>query len=290
MDFRRNAGLISSREQSLLAGATVAVAGCGGDGGLAAETLARMGVATFRLADPEDFGSENLNRQNGCDTSTVGQNKAAVIAGIIRRVNPQAEVSVFEEGITDTNIDDFVRGADLALDETEYTLPRLAVMLGRSARANGVPVLTGLNIGFGALVTSFTPKSMTVERYLGIPPGLSLDEVADFDVALSRWVPRIPRYADLDTFKAIASGTLTAPSVAPGVCLASTLIATEAFNHLTGRRRPIVAPQSLWVDPLERKARLLRWRTLAFTSSALRMSIRSRTGRNEPMPTGAAAG
>lgn len=91
MDFSRNLGFVSPCEQHQLGEALVAIAGVGGDGGLAAEMLARMGVQRFRLADPEVFSSENLNRQNGCDATTLGLNKAKVIADIIRRINPDAE-------------------------------------------------------------------------------------------------------------------------------------------------------------------------------------------------------
>ena len=283
MDFRRNYGLISHREQRALAEATVAIAGCGGDGGLVAETLARMGVGAFRLADPETFSSENLNRQNGCDTTTIGRSKAEVIANVIERINPDADVRLEPDGITADNVDSFVANASLVIDETEYTLHHLGLLLARAAAPREIPVLTGLNIGFGTLVTSFTSRSMTLDQYLGIPPGLPITDAAAVPVGLERWVRRLPNYVDLAMFDQVAKGAVDAPSVAPGVSLTAAAVATEAFNHLTGRRSPVLAPRALWVDLLERRLRVVRSRRAAFYLSLARVLLRTRLRVNEPM-------
>ena len=284
VDFSRNLGFVSPREQHQLGEALVVIAGVGGDGGLAAEMLARMGVQRFRLADPEVFSAENLNRQNGCDVTTIGMNKAEVIADIIRRINPAAEVMVEVEGITPENVDGFVDGADLVIDETEFTRHELAVMIARASRGRSIPVLMGVNIGFGSLVTSFMPSGITVERYLDLPETASLEEVAALSVDVTRWAPRLPAYAHESAFGIVARAEADVPSVAPGVAMAAALIATEAFNHLSGRRRPIAAPRSLWVDAMEARLSVIRWRRLTTITSAARMVLRTRLGRNEAMP------
>lgn len=289
MDFRRNYGLISHAEQQRLAKSTVAIAGCGGDGGLVAETLARMGVSAFRLADPETFSSENLNRQNGCDTTTIGRNKAEVIGEIIQAVNPNATVSIEPKGIAADNVEAFVEGTSLVIDETEYTLHELGILLARASRPRNIPVLTGLNIGFGTLVTSFTPRSMTLEEYLGIPSGLPTEEAAASPVTLERWVRRLPNYIDLAVFDRVARGDIDAPSVAPGVSITAAAVATEAFNHITGRRRPVAAPRALWVDLLERRLRVVRSHRPAFYLSLARVLLRTRLNANERMLPGASS-
>jgi len=122
----RNTGLISAAEQQRLATATVAIAGVGGDGGLLAVTLARMGVRRFRLADPEVFEVENLNRQAASQTDTIGRNKAEAIAARLRAISDDVTAEVFSDGINPDNVDAFVEGCDLVVDETEYTLHHLA--------------------------------------------------------------------------------------------------------------------------------------------------------------------
>jgi hypothetical protein len=125
-------------------------------------------------------------------------------------------------------------------------------MLARAARPAGIPVVSGLNVGFGAMVTCILPASMTLERYLGLPADITLEHATHFDLPLRRWLVRLPRYADGRGLGLVASGRVAAP-VAPGMALAAGLIGTEVFNVLTRRRRPTVAPRTLVFDALERE-------------------------------------
>jgi molybdopterin/thiamine biosynthesis adenylyltransferase len=283
MNFARNAGFVSSKEQEVLGEALVAVAGVGGDGGLVAELLARMGVRRFRLADPEDFEAENLNRQNGCTTRTLGRNKAEVIAEVILAINPDAEVDLYTEGINAANVDTFVEGTSVVVDETEFTLHALAVMLARACRQRSITIVTGFNVGFGCLVTSFQPAAMTLEEHLGLPVEASLDEIAAMSVDLGRWVPRLPSYMHEAVFDAVARGELPAPSVAPGVALASGVVATEVFNVLTGRQAPVTAPAFIWMDALQREMELPSDPAASFERSLAEVRRRTRDGLNPPM-------
>jgi hypothetical protein len=174
----------------------------------------------------------------------------------------------------------FVEGADVVVDETEYTRPQLSLMIARSARPARIPVVSGLNAGYGAMVTTFLPDTMTLERYLGLPADITLEDAANVDLELRRWVVRLPRYGDEAGLRLLASGAVSAPSVAPGVALACGLVVTEVFNVLTGRQRPVVAPRTLWVDAQERRMGIVRFRALAWYGSLLRMVIRSRLGKN----------
>lgn len=281
MNVDRNRGFISAIEQEKLGQAHVAIGGVGGDGGQVAETLCRMGVTSFSLADPEVFEEENLNRQNSSTTMTMGRNKAEVIAETLRAINPNVEVRIFADGITPDNVDEFVSVATLVIDETEYTKPELAVMLARASRARGLAVLTGLNVGFGCLVTSFSPSGRTLERYLGLSESSTLEEISKSEVPLSKWVPRLPGYAHEQAFRLVDAGQISTPSVAPGVAIAASAIVTEAFNHICGRRQPVFAPHWLWLDVLERKSSVIHFPRMVFALSLMRVLYRSRLGLNE---------
>lgn len=198
--FDRNGGFYSPEEQRKIWDSTVSIAGAGGDGGEIALTLANAGVRKFRIADPESFSVENLNRQAGADYSTIGHNKAKVLAKKLRALG--AEVTVYEEGINQDNITEFIQGSDLVLDETEFTMPELGVMIAREARANKLPVLMSLNVGFGSYTNSFDPEGMTFEEYLGIDPNMSIEEIAAYGasnpISIDRWAPHIPSYANVN--------------------------------------------------------------------------------------------
>jgi len=280
MDVSRNWGFVTADEQALLGSVKVAVAGAGGDGGLVAEHLARLGVRRFAIADPECFEVENVNRQAGCDATTLGRNKAEVVAEIIERIAPEAEVHVYPGGISAACASEFLDGAAVVVDETEYTRPHLSLMLARAARPAGISVVSGLNVGFGAMVTCFLPGAMTLERYLGLPAGITIEEAAEVDLPLRRWVVRLPAYADEQGLRLVASGRVPAPSVAPGVALAAGLVATEVFNVLAGRRRPTVAPRTLVFDALEQRTRVVRFRSASYAASLALLVVRSRLGLN----------
>jgi molybdopterin/thiamine biosynthesis adenylyltransferase len=245
----RNRGIITDLQQYRLEKAVVAIAGCGGDGGQLAETLARMGVCNFRLADPEVFSVENLNRQAGCYHSTLGVNKAEVVAERIWDINPSASVKLYIDGVTESNLDLFLSGASIVADEMEYTEHRLAVMLAREARLLSIPNIMAMNVAFGCLVTSFHPNGLTVEEFLGINPDAPINEIAS--------IPRLPGYAESDVVAKVASGEIPAPSVAVGVQLAAGYAAFEVLNYICNRRKPLVAPEVFWADAQEMSSGIL---------------------------------
>jgi tRNA A37 threonylcarbamoyladenosine dehydratase len=98
--FERNFGLITREEQNRLFSARVAIAGCGGVGGLHAHVLARLGIGRFRLADFDTFSVVNFNRQIGATVETVGKSKVAVTTAMIRSIDPLATIEILEEGVT----------------------------------------------------------------------------------------------------------------------------------------------------------------------------------------------
>lgn len=253
----RNRGFVSSEEQDVLQRSHVAIAGVGGDGGLLAIQLARLGVGKFTIADPEVFEVENLNRQAGASVETIDRNKAAVIGETLRSISPEASVRVFENGVTPSNVDDFFAGVDLLIDETEITTPEIAVLLAQRAREQKISNMTVLNIGFACLATSFVPGGRTLEEMLGLDGGGK-------DIDLRRWLPYIPPYASLALLRGFATGEHPAPSVAPGVALAASVGATQAYLHLVGgtgssvRPSPVTAPHALVLDALTGKAKRLR--------------------------------
>lgn len=86
-----------------LAGRHVLVAGLGGVGGHAAETLARAGVGTLTLIDNDRVAPSNLNRQLLALQSTMGLDKVDVMAERIRDINPELDVRVINRFIDPDN-------------------------------------------------------------------------------------------------------------------------------------------------------------------------------------------
>ena len=283
-EFERNLGFYSIDEQAKLNESTVAIAGAGGDGGMLAIQLARLGVGHMRLADPDPFEAQNINRQAACTTETVGVNKAVAVGRYIQEINPNITIELFEEGVQEHNVEQFVEGSDLVIDETEFTIHAIGVMLARASRKHGVSNLMAMNIGFGTTVTAFHPeKGMTFEKMLGLSETASIDEISKAEPEMSGWLPYIPPYADLEVFKKVVSGEKSAPSVAPGVAIAASVAATQATLHLVGRDNnrpdPIYAPNVLMMDAMTGTSKIMKLGKRAHTVSALKMLVNNKLGR-----------
>lgn len=106
----RTIKLIGEEGLSLLKASSVLIVGVGGVGSYAAEAVARAGVGRITLMDGDIVQPSNLNRQLVALTSTLGRNKAEVMAERIRDINPEAEVTALARFYEE----------DDALDLTEY--------------------------------------------------------------------------------------------------------------------------------------------------------------------------
>ncbi|NLY87917.1 MAG: tRNA threonylcarbamoyladenosine dehydratase [Clostridiales bacterium] len=88
----RTIKLIGREAMEKLANASVLIIGIGGVGSFAAEAIARSGVGRIALMDGDDVSESNLNRQLVALKSTLGKNKAKVMADRIRDIDSNIEV------------------------------------------------------------------------------------------------------------------------------------------------------------------------------------------------------
>ncbi len=77
----------------------VAIVGLGGTGSIVAQQLAYLGVRRFLLIDPDVIEPTNLNRIVGATRSDVGSAKVDVAEMMIKRINPEAEVTSLREDV-----------------------------------------------------------------------------------------------------------------------------------------------------------------------------------------------
>ncbi len=256
--FERNLGLVTALEQETLAGSLVAIAGCGGVGGLHAHTLARLGVGRFRLTDVDTFSVANFNRQIGATMETVGKDKAEVTAAMIRSINPAAAVEIFEGGVTRRNADDFVRGAGIVVDGIDFFSLGARRTLFAAARRTGVSALTAGPLGFGASLHVFGPGGMSFDDYFDLHDGQDpFDQLINFVLGLAPGALHAP-YLDYRTVDPAAG---RGPSSIVGTQLAACLVGAESVRILLDRGPSRLAPEYLQVDAYRRllkKGRLPR--------------------------------
>lgn len=89
--------ILGKEEMNRLKNAHVLIVGLGGIGSFAGEFIARSGVGKMTIIDGDVFDVSNKNRQLTALDSTIGRNKAVVLAERIREINPEIELNVIEE-------------------------------------------------------------------------------------------------------------------------------------------------------------------------------------------------
>jgi len=272
-------------------------AGLGGMGYLAAVEMAKLGVGHFSLADPEVFDETNIGRVMGATHKSVGQYKVEVCANEILENNPDAEITVFKDGVNEANVKDFLTGAHLVLDATELSMPELGTMVCREARRIGAVVLNGEYLAHAGQVTAFTPDGMTFEKFMGLKG--TLDEIKGVSIPPERYMAYLPPYGDLKTLAAITppkedkkneaqraqeDDIAPLPSNIIGVGVATQLVLAEAIKHIRLRvgepvfAPPVVAPHVQWLDPSIGRSGHTRHPKLSFYRHAAVMGFNNLIG------------
>ncbi len=90
------------------------------------------------LADFDALDLSNLNRL-GAGVDELGENKAVIVARRIARIDPYLRIEIHRGGVTAENVEAFVGGVDLVLEECD-SLP-IKGMVRQVARRLGVNVL-----------------------------------------------------------------------------------------------------------------------------------------------------
>lgn len=238
----RNMGVITVQEQQKLRRMTVAIAGCGGMGGLIAERLVRVGVGRIKLADNQIFEPSNLNRQFASNLQTLGFNKAESVAAEIKKIAADFEVEVFAQGVTEQNVASFVSGADIVCDEIEFFEIPARIWLHRAARSAGVPVFNCNVVGFGTRIFLFTPESMTMEEFLDIDVNTPLDEDA-IGRLVCRLAPDLPKDIKSEILEEWVFKMHKAPIFGVTPLISAGIVANRIILHYLGYfSRPWLKP------------------------------------------------
>jgi molybdopterin/thiamine biosynthesis adenylyltransferase len=237
--FKRNRGLISPDEQQVLRRCRVAVVGMGGVGGIDLVTLARLGIGRFSIADPDVFEVSNCNRQYGATRSTLGRAKVSVMADIVKDINPDADIRIFEEPISRNNADRFLEDCQVLIDGIDAFAIDCRRLLYRKAAQQGIYAIGAGPVGFSTVWSIFDPKGMTFDEYFGLSD--PMDNVEKFAAYLVGMAPRAThrRYIDYSYVNVKAQ---TGPSVSLACDLAAGVIAAEVLKVLLKRGRLRPAP------------------------------------------------
>jgi len=163
--YERNSKTISIEGQLTLLQSTVAVVGCGGLGGYIIEELARLGVGTIKLIDPDTFEEHNLNRQILCTTSALGKPKVEVARSRILDINPAVKVFAIHNAFTLENGKGLLHGSRVVVDGLDNIPSRIA--LAEICEDLKIPLVHGSIAGWYGQVTTQLPGTKSVLNIYG---------------------------------------------------------------------------------------------------------------------------
>lgn len=145
--FIREEMLLGAQAMAQLAQAHVIIFGIGGVGSYAAEALARAGVGAITLVDNDTVSLSNLNRQLCALHSTIGQNKADVMAARILDIFPACRVRALPEFYNEEHKARFFDGQhyDYLIDAIDTVSCKLSLI--EEAKRLGIPVISAMGTG-----------------------------------------------------------------------------------------------------------------------------------------------
>jgi len=248
--FQRNLGFLNNEEQTILRRTKVAIAGLGGTGGAQAHAIARTGIGAFHLADPDIFELANFNRQIGATMDTLNQPKAEVIKNIVLSINPEADIKLFNEGISPQHIDDFLDNVDIIVDSLDFYCFQERFLLYEAARKRKLWVLTAPPLGFGFTFLAFDPLGMSFEEYFQFNPQMSDKDLA---IALILGISPKPYMFSYLNKEVMQIGQHRLPSVGAAPFMIAGVISAAIVKIILKKQKQISAPHIIQYDALLNK-------------------------------------
>ncbi|MBO7510262.1 MAG: tRNA threonylcarbamoyladenosine dehydratase [Bacteroidales bacterium] len=159
--------LLGEEALARLMSSTVAVVGCGGVGGFAAEMLVRGGVGHIILFDNDVVSETNRNRQILALDSTMGRPKCSVLAERLRDINPALDVECRCEYLEADRVEEQLAGwsgrVDFVVDAIDTLAPKLALI--RFCVEHKLPLVSSMGAGAKVDVTQVRIADLSKSRH-----------------------------------------------------------------------------------------------------------------------------
>jgi molybdopterin/thiamine biosynthesis adenylyltransferase len=251
-----------------LRGKRVAIAGLGGVGGSYLLALTRLGIGGFNLAESDRFELANFNRQVGANRTTIGRAKLEVLVEMARNINPELSIRNFPDGVTASNVDEFLHGVDVYVDGLDFfAFEARSVTFGACARL-GVPATTAAPLGMGVALLNFLPGKMTFEQYFGFEGQPDTERALRFLLGLS---PAMLQRSYLVDRTQVSFAQQRGPSTVIACELCAGVAAAETLKILLRRGPVLTAPWGLHFDAY-RYVYKRTWRPMGYRNPMQRLA------------------
>lgn len=153
--YERNRIYISNAEQEKIQAFRLFLAGAG-IGSVIAECALRLGFENITIADGDVVEITNLNRQNYIQ-GNIGKKKAECLKNRLLNINPAANIKVYSQFITETDIVSLLQNHDVAINALDFQ-SEVPFIFDAICQAKNMPVLHPYNIGWAALILIIMPN------------------------------------------------------------------------------------------------------------------------------------
>lgn len=144
--YDRTRMLVGEQALQRIMNSKVILFGTGGVGGYVAEGLARAGVGTLTIVDFDCVDETNINRQIVALRSTIGREKAQVMAERIKDINPDIHVNPMVLRVDETTILQFSLGEyDYVVDAVDDVAAKVLII--KASKEAGVSVISSMGTG-----------------------------------------------------------------------------------------------------------------------------------------------
>lgn len=161
--------------QNRFSNASVAVCGLGGLGSNIAIALARAGVGKLHLIDFDRVDLSNLNRQQYA-VSQLGRYKTEALKDVLKAIAPYCEVETDTVQITESNIEELLRDADVICEAFDRAEAKAMLVNGVLEKLSGKYLVAASGMAGISSANSIQTRKVTEHFYLC---GDGLSDVAD---------------------------------------------------------------------------------------------------------------
>ena len=145
----RNNYLITQEEQKKFYNARIGIGGLSIGSSVAVALVLQGGSKHIKLADFDTLALSNTNRVRA-GIQNLGLLKTEITARQIYEINQYAKVEIFSDGVTEKNIDKFLKDIDVLVDEMDSLAIKL--LLRSKAKKMKLPIVMGADNGNSAVV------------------------------------------------------------------------------------------------------------------------------------------
>jgi len=246
----RNHFWINGEEgQNKISQMTVAIAGLGGMGSGVAQTLARLGVKKFKIADNDIIEASNINRQVIATKLNIGKSKIEETKVMLLSIDPSIEIQMYPQGVDSLMVSDFLTGVDIVVDEIDVYPIEAHLDLHREANSLKLPIYSSFVIGMGIHLYKFIGSEYTIEDMYHPDCFTNDNRVSGIIKTYLRPAPQYMNQTVLENFtRELELGNV--PIFGPSCLLGHSIVATRIvldYLELSPEHTPIM-PEFISLD------------------------------------------